>query len=352
MDTRVMAVLPGMWARGAEICTLNLLGGLKAMGYSNLFFHGALRQALPSNMELHLKTRYEDVAEVTHGIHRPTEVVHSNLEEAVNFAKPDILVYSFDKSYPSFAPKAKSVCVVHGIAENDFGGYHPTQTDAVVCVSAYAAALAPNYGIPRQKLYTIPNGVPKAVGTDRRYELGIPQDAWVWCWVGALNRFKRPQHLIAALARREREDEYAIFAGFIDTGMRLDEYATALGVSERCIFLGHVDAIGDVYNSSNCLVVTSERESMPLTIMEAMSVGLGIVSTDVGGIPEMLEPTYGYKYTESTGESGMDINMDYMRTLASSSDVPGRAVGAWEKSYSVQIMTKRYDSLFRQLLAR
>jgi glycosyltransferase involved in cell wall biosynthesis len=352
-DMRLLAVLPGMWARGAEICTLNLLAGLKMMGHTNLYFHAALRQAIPANMEAHLQPRFEQVANVSWGIHGDRDGLNVNLAKAVQDAKPDILLYAFDKSIPKYAPEAKSVLVVHGIAKNDFGGYHPDHTDAVVCVSQYATDMAPGYGIPEEKLYHIPNGVPLVKGCDRREEWDIPDDAWVWCFVGGLTRLKRPQLLIAAMARRKHmDDEYAVFAGHPDGGMLLEGYAQALGVSDRCIFLGHTDDVGDVYHSSNCLVVTSERESMPLIILEAMSASLPVVATSVGGIPEILRNDFSCMFTDESGENGLDKALNDMRTKAKDDPIFAYAYSRWKGHYTLPHMVSEYCQLFGELLEK
>jgi glycosyltransferase involved in cell wall biosynthesis len=346
-DVRIIAVLPGMWARGAEICTLNLLTGLKQEGYENLHFHAALRQAIPADMELHLEERFKAVAEVSYGIHGDRNGVNENLVVALHDAQPDVLLYAFDKSIPGYYTRAKSVLVVHGIAENDFAGYHPKYTDAVVCVSRFAFDIALGHGIPKKKLHVIPNGVPQVEGVDRRADWGIPDDAWVWCFVGGLTRLKRPEILIAALARRNN-DECAIFAGHPDESMMLKGYAEALGVLDRCVFLGHTDDIGDVYRSSDALVITSERESMPLIILEAMSVGLGTVANSVGGIPEVLVGKNGI-LCEVWREKDFDRALDEMRGSAKKI-VSLACLVIWNDFFSLDIMTRRYDNLFRQLL--
>ncbi len=358
MDISLMASLPGMWARGAEICTLNLLTGLKERGYKELYFHATLTKDLPEDMSLYLNDKFMEVSLVGHTWDRDVDGNDRMLRDRLYGAEPDILLYAFDKTVPGLAPDVKSVLVVHGISQNDFAGYHPEHTDAVVCVSQYAADMAPTYGIPLEKIHHIPNGVPQTIPTIDspgmwRDIYHIPKDAWVWCFVGGLTRLKRPQLLIAALARRQRDDEHIIFAGLADGGMLLWEYAEALGVLERCHFLGHVDHIGDVYNASDCLVITSERESMPLTILEAMSAGLGIVANPVGGIPEVLEDKVFAELVDVALEGEFDAALDTQRLTAPPPAkywFPSDPVIAWQQNYSLEIMADNYDKLFGKLL--
>ena len=361
-DISLMASLPGMWARGAEICTLNLLTGLKERGYPRLYFHASLPKDLPFDVEMHLADKFREVANSAWNDVRTSDGKDDCLRHRLYDLEPDILLYAFDKSVPGLATvQTKTVLVVHGIAQNDFSCYHPEHTDAVVCVSQYATELAVTYGIPPEKLHCIPNGVPQIRQSSipkaqLRHDMCGTDATWAWCFVGGLTRAKRPHLLIAAMARRQRKDECAIFAGVIDGGMRLQEYAEALGVEKQCYFLGHVDDIADVYNASDCLVITSERESMPLTMLEAMSAGLGVVANPVGGIPEVLNGKRFALQCDVTIESDFDCMLDVMRLSRLPQIIPcamiSDAKAVWKKEYSLEIMADNYDKLFRKLLGR
>ena len=54
-------------------------------------------------------------------------------------------------------------------------------------------------------------------------------------------------------------------------------------------FVGYVDDAFSFLQKVNCLVITSFIEGIPLVAMEALSMGIPILSTDVGGISELLE---------------------------------------------------------------
>ena len=69
------------------------------------------------------------------------------------------------------------------------------------------------------------------------------------------------------------------------------EQAKADGISDRVHFLGNI-GIKDVQRElsrANCLVLPSFQENAPLTIEEAMAVGVPVIGARVGGIPGMVE---------------------------------------------------------------
>ena len=117
-----------------------------------------------------------------------------------------------------------------------------------------------------------------------------------------------------------------------------------------------MDYIEDVYNASDCLVITSERESMPLTMLEAMSAGLGVVANPVGGIPEVLNGKRFALQCDVTIESDFDCMLDVMRLSRLPQIIPcamiSDAKAVWKKEYSLEIMAANYDKLFRKLLGR
>lgn len=63
----------------------------------------------------------------------------------------------------------------------------------------------------------------------------------------------------------------------------------------RVAFMGEVpnEKVYEYYNNNyiDCFITTSEIEGCPVSIMEAMSYGIPVIATAVGGIPEMIEGT-------------------------------------------------------------
>jgi len=53
--------------------------------------------------------------------------------------------------------------------------------------------------------------------------------------------------------------------------------------------LGHRDDIHEILGAMDLMLVTSDREGIPMVILEAMALGVPIVARDVGGIREVLD---------------------------------------------------------------
>lgn len=64
--------------------------------------------------------------------------------------------------------------------------------------------------------------------------------------------------------------------------------AADLGLQDKLFFTGHRTDLLDIYSSFDIFLMTSRSEGMPNTVLEAMAMELPVVSTAVGGVPEII----------------------------------------------------------------
>jgi len=87
-----------------------------------------------------------------------------------------------------------------------------------------------------------------------------------------------------------------IFAIVGDGERRRDLEATAanLGLGDRARFLGWRKDLATVYGAADACVLTSRNEGTPVAVIEALAAGLPVVSTDVGGVRDVVnDPVLG-----------------------------------------------------------
>jgi glycosyltransferase involved in cell wall biosynthesis len=72
------------------------------------------------------------------------------------------------------------------------------------------------------------------------------------------------------------------------TLQELRDLAASLGISNRVIFPGYQDNLPPFYHSFDIFFMSSRREGLPNSILEAMSMGLPVVTTDVAGTKELV----------------------------------------------------------------
>ena len=90
----------------------------------------------------------------------------------------------------------------------------------------------------------------------------------------------------------------------------LEAEAGRLGVDAHFHFAGHRADVGELLPAFDLFVLPSLREGLPFAVLEAMSAGLPVVATRVGGVPEAV----------AEGVTGLLVPADDPDALA---DAPG-----------------------------
>ena len=118
---------------------------------------------------------------------------------------------------------------------------------------------------------------------------GIPDGRPVILIVGRLSKEKDHLTLIEAAARlRDRFTPHVVVVGDGPERIRIEERARALGMSGELTLTGHQNSAEPFYGIADIAVLSSWSEGSPNALLEAMAAGLPVVSTAVGGVPEIV----------------------------------------------------------------
>jgi glycosyltransferase involved in cell wall biosynthesis len=109
--------------------------------------------------------------------------------------------------------------------------------------------------------------------------------------VGRMVPVKNHKLLIEALfrVRQTVSDAHLAIIGEGDLRESLAASAADLGVSEYVSLVKETQKIDYFYGAIDIFCLSSDSEGMPLTLLEALASGVPVVSTEVGGIPEVIE---------------------------------------------------------------
>ena len=121
-----------------------------------------------------------------------------------------------------------------------------------------------------------------------RTELGLRNKDFLFLIVAEMNRGKRHRDALGALARLERDDVWLAFAGGGPLEDEIRRTAVDLGVGARTHFLGFRADIPALMCASTALLLPSEREGLPRSIIESMSLGVPVIATEIRGIRDLL----------------------------------------------------------------
>ena len=135
------------------------------------------------------------------------------------------------------------------------------------------------------------DGPPEPATRSRvRAALGIPEDAVVAITVANFRREKDYPNLLRAAEIACAADSRLVIlaAGQGPLEEETRQLRRDLGLGARVRLLGYRSDVPDLLAAADIFVLASAFEGLPVSIMEAMSVGLPVVATSVGGVPEAV----------------------------------------------------------------
>jgi glycosyltransferase involved in cell wall biosynthesis len=177
--------------------------------------------------------------------------------------------------------------------------------DRVICHNDESMRFMHNWNrVARRKLRQVPafidpsylEAAAEAPEATRR-RLGIAEDRLLLATIGNVERRKGIHDIVEAMphALQAGLDIGLVVAGwFQSAGYRaeVEERTRALGISERITWLSRIsDAdIAHVLRAADLYVQASHIETGPLVVLEAMAVGLPVVGTICGSMPDFIVP--------------------------------------------------------------
>jgi glycosyltransferase involved in cell wall biosynthesis len=170
--------------------------------------------------------------------------------------------------------------------------------DHVVAVSADIGRELVGHGVSANRVSVIDNGisvphVPADAKAAVRAEFDIPTDGRLIVQIGRLARSKRIDLLLEAVSRLPTvPPTHVLVAGEGEQRDFLADLARRHGLASRVHFCGYRSDIGRLLAAADLMVLSSEREGLPIVILEAMATCCPIVTTRVGAIPSVLNDGY------------------------------------------------------------
>lgn len=169
--------------------------------------------------------------------------------------------------------------------------------DAVVCVAEEIVRMCEEAGIDADRLHRVYSAADarKLDTGDRqrgRSKLGLEAEHTLVLCAATLTSCKGHLDLIDALTPlfAERPGLRLALAGDGELREELELEVQRRGIASQVLFLGHRSDMPDLLAAADVLAVASHLEGICGIIIEAMMAGLPVVTTTVGGIPELLEP--------------------------------------------------------------
>ena len=239
------------------------------------------------------------------------------------------------------------------------------RSNKIIAVSDFTRReLLQYYKVKEDKIRVIHNGVdvdkfkPATDKLKAKAELGFnPEDKAILS-VGRLYARKGLFTLIESMVLVTRKFKNAKFIiagkGLSNEMKKLVNYATKLGVKDNIVFTGYFPdkKLPRLYQAADIFAFSTFYENLPFAVLEALSTGLPVVTTNVGGIPEMIESgRNGFLVEPFNSKELADRILYYLEHPAAASEMALLARKTIENQFDWRLIVKKVVKVYDEALS-
>lgn len=160
--------------------------------------------------------------------------------------------------------------------------------DTVTVTGNYTKDFLTDKGITKDKIIVLPHAISdnfKPANIDKKYDI---------VFVGRLAGVKHIETLIKSIGvvKNTFDDVMVAIVGDGEYKTELENLTRELGLMENVVFAGYQSDVWNWYNMGKISVITSEREGFPYSVVEALSCGLPVISTNCGDVSDVIKHGY------------------------------------------------------------
>lgn len=175
--------------------------------------------------------------------------------------------------------------------------YNSKRIDRIVCISEKIKSVMLEDGVDSDKLVTIRSGIDihkfdsVTSSNSLRDELGINKDKIVVGTVAAFTGHKDYYNLVKAAEEVVNSNSEVVFIAVGDGNLfdSIKKLVEDKGLKNVFILPGYRKDIGSFLKMFDIFVLASKKEGLGTSILDAQAMGLPVVATRTGGIPEIVE---------------------------------------------------------------
>jgi glycosyltransferase involved in cell wall biosynthesis len=175
--------------------------------------------------------------------------------------------------------------------------YNSSLINRIVCISSEIKKIMLECAINEDKLTVIHSGVDvhKFDSTEAdpllREKYGIAKDAIIIGTVAALVGHKDYPNLLkaASIVTDKAKQAVIIAVGDGKNENEIKQIHSDLKLGNKFIFAGYQKEVGKYLKAFDIFVLASKKEGLGTSVLDAQSIGLPVIATRAGGIPEMIE---------------------------------------------------------------
>jgi len=174
--------------------------------------------------------------------------------------------------------------------------------------------------------------------------------------IGLLARIESQKRIDRALEvliqlLQNKVNVYFVFMGDGPLEQQMIDKANDQGIDDHCRFYGYVENAPSYLKYFDLLLLTSDWEGLPLVIWEAMANGVPIVSSDVGGVKEILESVHcGVVYDKDDVPTAVNILKNIINKPDKLKAMGYNGKLAIKEKYTLQNFSNTIDGFYKNLI--
>lgn len=185
-----------------------------------------------------------------------------------------------------------------------------------------------------------------------REQLGLSANDFVVLFMGRLTKIKRLDRLLSAvkIATAQVPELKVLIAGDGELRGGLEAQAVTQGLPIR--FLGWRNDLGVLLGAADCVVLSSDNEGTPVSLIQAAQVGVAVVATDVGSVSEVVESNQTGILTSLTPEAIAEALVLLAQDPGLRAQLGARAQVLAKDRYGYGRLAADHARLYRDLMRR
>lgn len=216
-------------------------------------------------------------------------------------------------------------------------------------IASERVQLVPGVGVDTKKF--APGQV--SVGDIHRIRLALglePQDRLL-LMIAALDRNKRHREALCALSHLRRPHVHLALAGKGPMEREIRELAQELGLSGQVHLLGFRNDIPALIRASVATLLPSEREGLPVSVMESLSMAVPVIASNIRGIRDLVAADSGLLIPLGDTHQ-LSQAIDWIVAHPGEAEEMGRRGRGRMREYDIERVLARHESLYAKLMSK
>jgi glycosyltransferase involved in cell wall biosynthesis len=248
----------------------------------------------------------------------------------------------------------KVVFHCHGAEFKRFTAKHPAEVAAVMKKCDCIIALSQSWKEWFETTFQHPNvTIVKNVISNPHIDK-VPHERFSLLFLGRLGQRKGIYDLLDVMAdhREEWKGKLELLFGGDGEVEKVGTIIRERGLEDMAHYQGWVDGAKKtaLLNRADAYILPSYNEGLPISILEAMSYGMPIISTRVGGIPEILTNEVNGFIMEPGDKETLYQSVNYLRTHPKETEVMGEESKRRVVEHLPSYVASQLEAIYNQLL--